>query len=296
MHGAEAEHERHHGRGRGEQDRVERGAHEIGIEAAPHRLDGEIDRRQQEAEQHRQRADRAGRGRGPSAQHDRRRRLRAANAQMKALVALAVAFEREQRRDRDQHHAGDLRGAGQARAVEPGGEDRERQRAHAEIFAGADVVERFHQGEREADRERRPRQRQRDVARQHETRRAERARDLEQARALRLEHRARGEEHIRVEHEREDEDRAGQRADVRIPGGRARPPAGEREQQVLHRAERIEDVDIDIGDDIGREGERQRERPGEHVAAGKPIGGDEPGGADADQRGQRRDAGRAAGP
>ena len=56
-----------------------------------------------------------------------------------------------------------LRRAGEAGAVEPGREDRERQRAHAEIFAGADVVQRLQQHEREADRKRRPRQRQRDV-------------------------------------------------------------------------------------------------------------------------------------
>src|SRR2546430_7421868 len=55
-------------------------------------------------------------------------------------------------RDHDQHHAGDLRGARQARAVEPGGEDREREGADAEIFAGADVVQRLHQGDRKSTR------------------------------------------------------------------------------------------------------------------------------------------------
>ena len=150
--------------------------------------------------------------------------------------------------------------------------------------ARADVVERLQQREREPDRERGPRQRQRHMARQHEARRAERARDLEQARALRLEHRARREEDVRIEHKRKDEDRAAAAngcSDTRSAAVGFQPVSAV--SSALHRPERVEQVDIDVGDDIGREGERQRQRPGERVAAGEAIGGDEPRGADADE-------------
>ena len=205
--------------------------HEVGIESdeqpARDHLVHQIRGGQEEAEEHRQRAGGGCGEGGASGQHDRGGRLRAAARHVEAPVAPAVAFEPYETCNGKKHHAGDLRGAGQARAVEPGGEDRERQRAHAEILGGADVVERFEQRERQADRERGARERQRDVTRQHQPRGAERARDLEQRGALRLEHRARHEEDVRVEHDRKDEDRARQRAHVRIPAERC-PPLAQR--------------------------------------------------------------------
>ncbi len=79
------------------------------------------------------------------------------------------------------------------------------------------------------------------------------------------------------------------RADVRIPGGGRGGPSGQRVQHDLHRAERVEEIHIHIGDDVGRERERQRERPGERVAAGETIRGDEPCRAGSDDCGQRGD-------
>ena len=206
------------------------------------------------------------------------------------LAAAAVALERDQAGDRDQHHAGDLRRARQARTVEPGGEDRQRQRLHAEIFAGADVVERLEQRQRKTRGDRRARQRQRDVAGQRPATRAERARHLDQRRALGLEHRAGGEIDVRVEHEAHDQDRAAERADVRKPVVGGRLEAEQRAQRRLHRSEAVEHVDIDVGDDVGRERERQRQQPDEHAAAGKFVGRDDPGGADAGDGGDQRDS------
>ena len=68
-------------------------------------------------------------------------------------------------------------------------------------------------------------------------------------------------------------------------------PAGNGLQYGLHRAERVEEIDVDVGDDVGRERKRQRQRPCQRIAAGETIGGDEPRRADADDRGQRGDAG-----
>ena len=68
--------------------------------------------------------------------------------------------------DQIQHEAGHLRGTGEASAVEPGGEDRQRQGLDAEIFAGTDVVERLEQRERDANGDGGPRQWQGDASRQ----------------------------------------------------------------------------------------------------------------------------------
>ena len=92
-----------------------------------------------------------------------RRQPRAFGGKLGRDVAAAVALDRDQAGHDRQHEAGQLRRAGEAAAVEPGREDRHRQRADAEIFAGADIVQRFQRHQRDADRQRRPRHRQRDA-------------------------------------------------------------------------------------------------------------------------------------
>ena len=52
----------------------------------------------------------------------------------------------------------------------------------------------------------------------------------------------------------------------------------------LHRADRMQHVEIGVGDDVGRHRERQEQRPFEDASAGKAEHGDEPGRADADRR------------
>ncbi len=137
---------------------------------------------------------------------------------------------------------------GRLDAIDPGGEDRQGQRLHAEIFAGADVVQGFEQRQRKPDRERGPCERQRHMPRQHHAARAERARHFDQRGALGEEHRARGEIDVRIEHEAHHEDRARQRADRRetsIPPpcdsrtGREMPTApGPRHRKCRHRHRR----------------------------------------------------------
>ncbi len=160
-----------------------------------------------------------------------------------------------------EHEAGNLRRAGKASAIEPGREDRQRQRLHAEIFAGADIVERLEQGKRHADRDGGPRQRQVMRRASRHGRAPSMRAGFGKQRTLRLEHRARGEIDVRIEHETENEDRAGKRADVREPVVGRRAPAEHCAQRRLQRAERVENIDVDVGHDIGRDRERQRQQP-----------------------------------
>ena len=85
----------------------------------------------------------------PAGEHDRRAAAaRGARSGESACRAGRSARARSARRPTTSITQAICAAPGRLRAVEPGGEDRERQRAHAEIFAGADVVERLHQGER----------------------------------------------------------------------------------------------------------------------------------------------------
>src|SRR5262249_21783329 len=89
--------------------------------------------------------------------------------------------------------------------------------------------------------------------------RAEHARGLGDAWALSLKHRARGEINVGIEHETEEENRTGERADVRKPIVRGGVPAENRSQRRLYRPERVENVDIDVSHDVGRDRKRQRQ-------------------------------------
>ena len=140
-----------------------------------------------------------------------------------------------------------------------------------------------------------PRQRQRDGAKHLEAPGAERARDLDHRCALGREHRPRRRIDVRVEHDRHDEDAAGERADLRKPVLGPRAPPHRLPQRRLHRTGGVEHFDVDVGGDVGRHRERQRQEPGEPVASREAVHRDEPGGADAEGSGQERDAGEEQG-
>jgi hypothetical protein len=76
-------------------------------------------------------------------------------------------------------------------------------------------------------------------------------------RTLRLEHRACGEIDVRIEHETEKKDCPGKRTNVREPIVGRRAPAENCPQRRLQGAERVENIDVDVGHDVGRDGRRQ---------------------------------------
>ena len=118
-------------------------ADEVGVEAgqkAPSdHLADQIAGGQKKPQQDRSKA---GAGRDPSCRPRERDVGNAARVlcRDREVPAAAKALQRDQGSDDQQHEAGNLRRAGKASAIEPGREDRQRQRLHAEIFAGADIV------------------------------------------------------------------------------------------------------------------------------------------------------------
>ena len=94
---------------------------------------------------------------------------------------------------------------------------------------------------------------------------------------------------------RHDQDRAAERAHIREPvvGGRSASRTT-RAAAACTGPSDVEQVDIDVGDDVGRDRERQRQQPQQRRAPGKLEGGHDPGGADADRRRSRPRRRRAA--
>ena len=155
------------------------GGVELAEEPAPDRFLEKEAGRKDEAGGDRERASERRDDPGVARQRCRRDHARTPGRDGVAPVAASAPLERDERDDDREHEAGDLRRAGEAAAVEPGGVDRDGERPDAEIFARADVVQRLQQRQREPDRERRPRQRQGDGAKHLEAPGAERARDLD---------------------------------------------------------------------------------------------------------------------
>ena len=147
------------------------------------------------------------------------------------------ALEEDEREDDGEHDERDLRRALDAHAHCPGRVDRDGQRADAEELRSADVVQRLHQREADADGDRRARQRDGDAEEDAQAVRAERARDLERRRRLHQEDRADRQIDVGVEHHAEQEDAAVRasgspgtrdRADARCRGARGASSAPDR--------------------------------------------------------------------
>ena len=244
-------------------------ARQAGDLIAPPRGDDEIARRDEEAEEDRQQAGERRAERREAAERLRRRRVMAPRLAGIELPPPRPALEEDQREDDGEHDERDLRRALDAHAHRPGRVDRDGQRADAEEFRGADVVQRLHQREAHADGDRRARERHRDAEEDAEPVRAERARHFQRRRRLHQEERADRQIDVGVEHDAEQKDAAVQRADLREPEIARARDAEELAERRLHRPERMQHVEIGVGDDVGRDGERQEQRPFEHALARK---------------------------
>ena len=249
----------------------------------------EIQQRHQKSQRNRQQAGRECETAAHAGERGPLRQPRAFGGKLRRDIAAAVTFDRDQASHDRQHEAGKLRRAGKASAIEPGREHRHRERADAEIFAGADVVQRLQRYQRDPDRERRPRHRQRDAPEGGPAAGAKRLRCLSELRALELEHRARRQIDVRIEHQRDHDDRAGQRAQAGKHAHRVLQRKPDRER-AMDQAQRLEQVDIDIGGQIGRDRERQRHQPQQYRPAAKFMQRDRPRGAGADRERQGADA------
>ncbi len=201
------------------------------------------------------------------------------------------AFGDQQPDHEQQHDDGDLCAAAGIAHHQPDIEHAGGQGFDGEKFHRPEIVQRFHQHQRDADDDRRPRHRQRHAAERGPGGTAEGAGGFADARRLFQERRPRQEIDIGVQRHGHDGDRTAERSDFREPVIPSGVPSRQVAQQALNRPRELENVGIDIGDHIGGHRQRQHQRPFEYPSSRKLAHRDQPGGGDADQYGPQRDAG-----
>ena len=182
------------------------------------------------------------------------------------------ALERQEAGGQSEEDRGEL---GRRDAIEhpvPHAVDRLGQRAEAERRDRAEVRQRLHACQDRPGGERGTRQGQGDAEQDRRPRAPEAARGLQELRRLLGERRARERVHVGVVDERHHERHAPARAEVREAGAGAEPAA----EGGLERARVLEETQEDEADDVGRERERQDQRPLEHPPARELARHDEP--------------------
>ena len=253
------------------------------------RLHQQVQRRGEEPGQHRQRADHQCQRRARAVQPLWLHRARALGGGI-ALMTACMALQRHQGQHDHQHGQRDLCRAGQIRAGHPGGIDRHGQGLHAEELRGPDVVEGFQQHQHHADGNGRTGQRQGNPEKHRHRAGAQAAPGFKQAGGLGHEQGAGGQVDIRIQHQRQQHDAAGQMADVRQTEITRTFVPQQPAQRALHRAQRVQQIQIGVGNDIGRHRQWQQQGPAQDTAPGKRIGGDQPGAAGTGHRHQHADA------
>jgi hypothetical protein len=192
-----------------------------------------------------------------------------------ARLSSVPALESQDRRHEQQQHQREPRGRGRISHRHPGAVDPGGERLDAEIRHRAEVGERLHQRERHASGNRRPRERQRDVEERSEAAASQQASRLDEIGRLLEESGAREQVDVGIEHQREHQHRAAQRADLGKPVF-ASAPAGELAQGALHDTRKLQEVRVRVRDHVCGHRERQDQRPFHHRAAWKTIEGNQP--------------------
>ncbi len=204
---------------------------------------------------------------------------------MEALAGPRPPLGPDQQDHEAEHDQRDLGGAAGVAHAQPDVEHAGGQGPHGEEVDGAEIVQAFHERQGDADRDRRPGERQRDVAQRPPGAAAERAADLEHADRL-LEEGGTGKGvDVRVQHQRQHRDRAAERTDLRKPVVALAGPAESLAQRDLQRSGEFKQVGVDVGDQVAGHGQRQQQRPFEQPAAGKPAHRHQPRGAGPDHEG-----------
>ena len=175
----------------------------------------------------------------------------------------------------------DLRGALAIAQPVPGPIDRRRQRLHAVILDGAEIGERLQERQHHAGGNGGPRQRQCDAEEGAPRAVAQDTTGLDQGVRLAEECGARGEIDVRIEHQREQERDAAGRAEIGEPVVAA-APAGGLAQGALNGTGESQKIGIGIADDVGRQHQRQQQRPLQQPAAGEAAHRHQPRRAGAD--------------
>ena len=146
---------------------------------------------------------------------------------------------------------------------EPGAIDRGRERVVVEHRDGAEIGQRLHADKRDSRCDPRPRHRQRHAPTGRSATQAQRLRSFESATSLRQKCAAREQINVRIQRQRQHEHHAAGRTYRRQPARCAERLA----QPALQRAGVVEKTDRDEGQHVGRNGQRQQQRPIEEATA-----------------------------
>ncbi len=214
--------------------------------------------------------------------HARRSRLHVCRARrVKPLAPARPLLCHQKGENEHQHQHCDLRRTFQAAAIEPRREDRQRQRAHAQIFRRTEIVERLHEDECDARDDCGTRHGQQDATEYRERLRAKGARHIGDIATLHDEDDARRQIDVGIEHAGHHQCGSARRAQVRKPviAGGLEPE--ERAPQRLHGAGKKKEFRESVRRQIGWYRQRQHKRPGQRFAKGKIIADDEPGACNA---------------
>lgn len=201
----------------------------------------------------------------------------------------AMAFDRDQDSDQRQGDQSDLGGSGQVGARHPGRVDGDSQGLDAQEFGSADVVQGFQQHEAQADGDGGPRQWQGHMPEGAPGSVAQQAGRFHQMSRLAGEHAAGGQVDVGIQHEGQQHDGARQVAQIGQTEFTRAGVAQQGADGLLDGTDGVQDVQVGIGHDIGRHGQRQQQRPGQDSAAGEIVGRDQPGRTHAQRGGQQAD-------
>jgi hypothetical protein len=244
-----------------------------------HRRRGEADqdrRRQNEARRERQAAGQQRDERAPTVEHDPLRGPRAVRCRRKPGPPARAQFEGHQNQHDRKQYAGQLAGRDAIAEREPGTVDRGGKGLQAEVRRRAVIGHGLHQRQRSPRSHCRPRHWQVDAQPAADRREAQRTRRVGHRSGAREEGGARQKVDVGVKRDREDERRAGDRADFREPV-LAALPAEVSPQTALQRSGELQKIRVCVGDDVGRHRQRHQQCPLESAAARKVIRRNQPG-------------------
>ncbi|MNF68137.1 hypothetical protein D3C84_499860 [compost metagenome] len=193
-----------------------------------------------------------------------------------ACAALAVQHDHHHQ----QQQAGQLCGSRKTEEAVPGFVDRRRERVEVEHRHRTEIRQGFHQRQRHARTDGRACHRQRDAPERLPRRLPQDSRRFHQAFALSEKCRARQQVNVGIEDQYQNEDDAAGRADSRQSQARAEPFAHQR----LNGTGKIQQSDEDERQHVGRNRERQHQRPVQPAPTGEFAEAGEPGEADTQQR------------
>ncbi len=201
-----------------------------------------------------------------------------------------MPFQQDQGGHDGKHGQSDLRRRGQVGTGDPGRIDRHGQRLHAQEFGCADIVQGFQQGQAQSDRDGGACQGQGDAPERRDAARAQRAGRLQHIGGLRHEHGARRQVDIGIQRAAQHENGARQRAQFGQPELPRAVIAQQRAEGALHWPDRMQQIQVGEGDDVGGYGQRQQQRPAQDAPSAEFIGADQPRAARAQHRRQHAHA------